>query len=95
MQSWQIKTLELEQSALKHLDEIIAGHQLLISIGIIYLVIVLGVCLILLLCCGQRKSSHIRPVIFVQLPGQPLPPVDEFNPFPPQCECDCEYDDDW
>lgn len=94
MQPWQIRALELEQAALKHLDGVLAGHELLIPIGIIYLLIILGVCLIALLCCGRRKWRS-RPVIFIQLPGPPPPPPDTLNPFPPQGECDCKHDDDW
>lgn len=72
MQPWQIKALELEQTALKHLDEIIARHELYISVVMMYLLIASGLALIALLCSGRRKSSSIRPVIFIQL--SELPP---------------------
>jgi hypothetical protein len=94
MQSWQIKGLEIEQSALKCLDGVIAGHELVISISIIYLFIVSGICLILLLCSRGRKW-RVRPVIVIQIPGPPPPPPETFNPFPPHRDCDCEHDDDW
>jgi hypothetical protein len=73
MQPWQIKALELEQSALKHLDKIIADHELYISVILVYLLIGLGIGLILLLCGGRRKW-RVRPVIFIQMPRPPPPP---------------------
>ncbi|HEY3914013.1 MAG TPA: hypothetical protein VGN61_05960, partial [Verrucomicrobiae bacterium] len=58
--------------------------------------IIFGVCLIVLLCRGWWKSSGIRPVIFIQMPGPPLPQADTFDPFPPlHHTAPCEYDDNW
>jgi hypothetical protein len=94
MQPWQIKTLEMEQTALKHLDGVLAGYELVIPIGIIYLLIILGVCLILLLRCGQRKW-RVRPVIFIQMPGPPPRQADTFGPFPPHYTTHCDCNDDW
>jgi len=39
MQSWQIKALELEGSALKHLDAFVHEHALYFLIGIIYVLL--------------------------------------------------------
>lgn len=68
-----------------------AGHELLISIGIIHLLIILGVCLILLFRCGRREW-RARPVSLIQLPGSPPRQADTFDPFPlpnHTAHCDC------
>jgi len=87
MQPWQIKALELEQSALKHLDGIIADHPLYASLGFIYLLMAFGICLILLIIRGRKKLNgkstfHVPPVI-IHLSEPPPPPPDTFDPFPP------------
>jgi len=41
MQSWQIKALELEASALKHLDGFIHEHALYFLMGAIFLLLAL------------------------------------------------------
>jgi hypothetical protein len=83
MQSWQIKALELEVSALNHLDGFIHEHALYFLIGAIYLLLAL---LAWVLSGGLRRKggklmSCVRPAIVIRLPG-PLPP-DTFDPFPP------------
>ena len=97
MQPWQIKALELEASGLKHLDGFVHDHALYFFIGAIYLLLAL---LVWVLCGGLRAkrgkpTSHVRPAIFIQLPGTP-PPSSEFDPFPPpHHSAHCDYDDDW
>jgi hypothetical protein len=98
MQSWQIKALELEASALNHLDGFIADHALYVFIGLVYLLIAFGIGLILLLrrSLKGKSVSHIRPVIFIDLPGPPPLNTDTFDPFPPphhsaHCDCDDDY----
>jgi hypothetical protein len=99
MQPWQIKALELEVSALNHLDGFIHEHALYFLIGAIYLLLAL---LVWVLCGALRRKGgqsthHVRPVIFIELPGQPPPPEEPpFDPFPPYREsshCDCDCDD--
>jgi hypothetical protein len=76
MQPWQIKALELETSGLKHLDGFVHDHALYFLIGAIYLLLAL---LVWVLCGALRPKrgkpmSHVRPAIFIQLPGTPPPP---------------------
>ncbi len=80
MQSWQIKALELEESALKYLDGIIAGHPLYASFGFVCLFMALGLCLILLIIRGRKnlKGNHVPPVI-IYLSEPPSPPPDTFD----------------
>jgi len=85
MQSWQIKTLELEVSALNRLDGFIHEHALYFLMGAIYLLLAL---LVWVLCGALRRKggqsmNHVRPVIFIDLPGPPPAPPDTFDPFPP------------
>jgi len=97
MQPWQIKALEVEASGLKHLDGFIYEHALGFFIGAIYLLLAL---LAWVLCGALRRKGgklmfHVRPVIFVHLPGPPPPPQDTFNPPPhPSAHRDCD-DDHW
>jgi hypothetical protein len=97
MQSWQIKALELEVSVLKHLDGLIHEYALYFLMGAIYLLLALLVWVLsgALRRKGGNSRSHIRPVLFIHLPGPP-PPQDTFDPFPPppysaDCDCDDEY----
>ena len=48
MQTWQIKTLELEVAALQAVDGFIHEHALYCFIGAIYFLLALGIGLILL-----------------------------------------------
>jgi hypothetical protein len=101
MQTWQIKALELEASALKHLDGFIHEHALYFLIAVIYLLLAF---LIWVLCGGLRPKggnplSHIQPAIIIHLAGAPPPVADTCDPFPPlrdpsDCHCDCD-DPDW
>ena len=80
MQPWQIKALELEASGLKHLDEFIHEHALGFFIGAIGLLLAL---LALVLSGALRRKGgnfHVRPVVFIPLPGPPPPPPDTFDP---------------
>jgi hypothetical protein len=99
MQIWQIKALELEASALKHLDGFIHKYPFYFLVGAIYLRLVsLARVLSEALRRKAGKSmSQIRPVIFIDLPGSPPPPPETFDPFPPprhSAHCDCD-DEDW
>ena len=83
MQSWQIRALELEASGLKHLDEFIHEHALGFFIGAIGLLLAL---LAWVLSGALRRKGgnfHVRPVVFIPLPGPPPSSPDTFNPFPP------------
>ena len=82
MQPWQIKALELEVSALNHLDGFIHEHALYFLMGAIYLLLAL---LVWVLCGALRRkggpsTNHVRPVVFIPLPGPPPPPPDTFDP---------------
>jgi hypothetical protein len=85
MQPWQIKALELEVSALKHLDGFIHEHALYFFIGVIYLLLALLVWILsgALRRKGGKSTSHVWPVIFIDVSGTPPPPPDRFDPFPP------------
>jgi hypothetical protein len=99
MQSWQIKALALEMSALDHLDGFIRDHALYCFIGVIWLLMVL---LAWVLAGGLRRKSApgksrpaVRPAIFIHLPGPPPRESDDFNPFPPpHHSAHCNHDDD-
>jgi len=101
MQSWQIKALELEASALKHLDGFIHEHALYFLMGAIYLLLAL---LIWILCGGLRPkggspTSHVQLGIIIHLPVTRSPAAESFDPFPPlrdslDCHCDCD-DPNW
>jgi len=86
MQSWQIKALELEVSALNRLDGFIHEHALYFLMGAIYLLLAL---LVWVLCGALRPKggnpmSHVRPAIVIRLPGTPPPPPEPpFEPFSP------------
>jgi hypothetical protein len=83
MQTWQIAALELEAAGLKHLDGFIHAHALGFFIGAIGLLLAL---LAWVLSGALRRKGgnfHVRPVVFIPLPGPPPPPPETFNPFPP------------
>jgi hypothetical protein len=73
MQPWQIKALELEASALNHLDDFIHEHALGFYIGAIYLLLLLLAWVLSGALRPKRGKpiSHVRPAIFIQLPGTP------------------------
>ena len=97
MQPWQIKALELEALGLKHLDGFIHEHAIGFFIGAIYLLLAL-LAWVLSGALRQKRgehTSHVRPAVFIHLPGPPPPPPDSFDPFPPphhSTHCD-HYDD--
>ena len=97
MQPWQTKALELEMSALNHLDGFMRAHALYFFMGAIYLLLALLVWILrsaLLRKATTPSRSYVQPVIFFPLPGTPSPPPEPFEP--PLRECDCDYDpDDW
>ncbi len=88
MQTWQIKALELEASALKYVDGFVHEHALWFLMGIIYLLLAL---LVWVLSGGLRRkllrgkhTPHVAPIIVVHLPiGRPTQTPELFNPFPP------------
>lgn len=102
MQSWQIKALELEASALKFLDGIIADYGPYLFFGVVILLMIFG---IWVLSGGLRRKllkggsfPHARPVIFIRLPGPPPPPPDTFDLFTPphhyrHCDSEDRYPD--
>jgi hypothetical protein len=100
MQPWQIKALELEGSALKHLDGFVHEHALYFLIGAIYLLLALLAWVLSggLRRKGEKSTHHIRPAIIIQLPGASPPQAETFDPFPPlrdppDCHCDCDERD--
>jgi len=98
MQSWQIKALELEGSALKHLDAFVHEHALYFLIGIIYVLLALLAWVLsgALRRKGGKSTIHVRPAFFIHLPGPPPPPPDTFDPFPPpHHSVHCDHDDDY
>jgi hypothetical protein len=98
MQAWQIKALELEVSALKHLDGFIHEHALYFFIGVIYLLLALLVWVLsgALRRNGGKSTSHVQPVIFIDVSGPPQSHQDALDPFPPpphSTHYDCDNDD--
>ena len=100
MQSWQIEALELEVSALKHLDGFIHEHALWFLIGAIYLLLALLAWVLNggLRCKGGKSMSCVRPAIIIHLPGPTPPPPDTFAAFlplhePPHGDHDDYYPD--
>jgi len=99
MQSWQIKALKLEVSALDALNGFVHEHALYVLLGIIGL---LAILLVWVLSGGLRRrfpqqGGSVRPVIVIQSPAPPPPEPDNWNPFPPphywrERECD---PDEW
>lgn len=87
MQTWQIKALELEASALKYVDGFVHEYALWFMMGIIYLMLAL---LVWVLSGGLRRKllrgkplPHVAPVIVVHLPvGRPPPTPELLDPFP-------------
>ena len=98
MQSWQIRALELEASALNHLDGFIHKHALYFLIGAIYLLLALLAWVLsgALRRKGGKSTHHVRPAVFIHLPGSPPPYPDTFDPFPPpHHSAHCNHDNDW
>ena len=96
MPHWEIKALEWEVSALKHLDEFMDEHALLFFVGAIYLLLALLAWVLsgALRRKGGKPMSYVQPAIFIHLPGPPPPPPDTFDPFPPphhSAYCDDDY----
>ena len=96
MQPWQIKALELEASALKHLDGFVHEHALYFLIGAIYLLLAL---LAWVLSGGLRRKfpnqPHVRAGIGIIIQPHTPPPsptiiIHEYDP--PDYDCD---DHDW
>jgi hypothetical protein len=97
MQPWQIKALELEASALKHLDGFIHEHALYFLIGAIYLLLALLAWVLNggLRCKGGKSTPHVWPALFIHLPGTPPQLMEAFDPFPPLREPQrCDDDND-
>ena len=98
MQSWQIKALELEDTAFRHLDGFVHEHELCFLIGIIYLLLAL---LVWVWCGGMRSKDgklipSVQPGIIIHL-AKTLPPApgESFDPFPALRDPpDCHYDGD-
>jgi len=99
MQSWQIKALKLEVSALDALNGFMRDHALCVLIGIICLLVVL-LAWVLSGGLGRRfpqRAGSVHPVIVIQSPAPPPPEPDDWNPFPPPHyywrDCDCDPDE--
>jgi hypothetical protein len=82
MQPWQIKALELEASGLKHLDGFVREHALYFLIGAIYLLMALLAWVLsgALRPKGRKPTAHVRPVLFIHVPGSPPPPPGHVRP---------------
>jgi hypothetical protein len=95
MQPLEIKAIEMEDTAFRHLDGFVHDHALYFLIGVIYLLLALFVWV---LCGGLRPKGgksipYIQPGIII-LPGTPPPPPESLNP--PIYECNCNHDrNDW
>ena len=85
MQPWQIKAIELEMSGLKHLDGFIHEHALYFLIGAIYFLLALLAWVLsgAFRRNGGKPKSHIRPALFIHLPGRSPQLTEAFDPFPP------------
>jgi hypothetical protein len=83
MQTWQITAFELEAAGLEYLDGFIHEHAL----GFFNIAIGLLLALLAWVLSGAVRdkggNSHVRPVLFIHLPGPPQPPPDTFDPLPP------------
>ena len=98
MYAWQIKALKLEESAFDSLTGFIHEHALGFLIGAIYLMLALLVWVLsgALRRKGGKSMPHVRPVLFIHLPGPPPPNLDTFDPFPPpHHSAHCAHDDDY
>jgi hypothetical protein len=97
MQPWQIKALELEQSALKDLGGFIHEHALYFFIVAIYLLLALLVWVLsgALRRKGGRFAPTVRPIIFIDLSRPPPPSQETFDPFPPLRDSCCDHHDDY
>jgi hypothetical protein len=91
----QIKASELEAAGLKHLGGFVHGHALGFFIGALGLL----PALLAWALSGELRhkggNSHVRPIIFIHLPGLPSPPTYTSDPFPspPQLAYDDHRDD--
>jgi hypothetical protein len=99
MQSWQIKALELEVSALKHFDGFVHDHALNFLIAAICLLLALVVWVLAGGLRGRLKerTCGVTPVIIIESPAPRPGERDEFYSFPPPRdwrECD-SHEDDW
>jgi len=75
MQPWQIKALELEASALNHLDGFIHEHALYFLIGAIYLLLALLAWVLsgALRRKGGKLMSCVQPAIVIRLSDRRRP----------------------
>jgi len=88
MTTWQIKALELEESALKHLDGFIAAHSLLLAVGVIYVLLAIGVFVVVVGLCRKSSPGRFRnrvpPPIIIEMEAPPRRvPEEDFQLFPP------------
>jgi len=97
MQSWQIKALKLEVSALDDLNRFVRENALYFLVAIICLLVVL---LAWVLSGGLRQRfkqlpGTVHPVIVIQSPAPPPPEPEPFPPYWEPSHCDCDRDDDY
>jgi len=97
MQSWQIKALKMEGSALDVLAGFAHEHSLCFFLGAIYLLLallgwVLGGAL---RREGGRRTSPVRPAIVIHVSESVSPPAEPLHdPFPPLRERPDYFDHD-
>ena len=95
MQTWQIKALKLEVSALDALSDFIWQHALCcLAGGIAFLIVLLA----WVLGGGLRRRfkqlpGTVYPAIVIRLPGPPPPQPEDFDP-PPNFSAPYDHDDD-
>jgi hypothetical protein len=97
MNGLEVRALNSIRSFFGHLDHIIDRHPVLVTMGVLYLLILLGV-LFTVHVVRRKAKGLIKPgpsVIFIESTGPPSPPPDTFDPFPPHhlthCDCDRDY----
>jgi hypothetical protein len=100
MTSWQIRALNLGESALEHSSRFIAEHALAFAVGLILVLIALGIWVLVrgfVRKPPEGKSGFRVPpgIIKVEAPSRPTEP--EFDTFPPPHYWrECERDpDEW
>jgi hypothetical protein len=97
MSALEVKLLNSLTSFLGRLDDIIDGHPVFVTIGILYLFMLLAIFLIVHVIRRRAKGLvKFGPrVIYIESAAAHQPPPEPpFDPFPPRCECDWDHDRD-
>jgi len=102
MTPWQIRALNLEESALGHFSRVIAEHPQAFAGGLFLVLMALGVWVVvrgLVRKPSGRGSICIPPPVIIEVESPPRPVEPEFDPFPPphywrECERDPDEQED-